>query len=207
MRRACARMFSSRNFMLLEHSLQPTPSPLCGLASWPPAWRLLHVPRRSILDLALCHGPLGTFGGAQLAVKLLGALGVLPGDLLLAGSRSFSISRAGCSLVNLRVGPGQNGQILFISVEQLSLNVASDSAKSLSVLGNMGDALGDCGLRFVQMCRRPPQNTPILGGQISKKNHGHAVLPKSYQIDELRSQTSQSHVPYTFSPTALELPN
>ena len=39
---------------------------------------------------------------------------------------------------NLRVGLGQNGQILFISVEQLSLNVADDSAKTLSVLGNMG---------------------------------------------------------------------
>jgi len=165
MRRACASTPSPRSFLLLEHSLQPTPSPLCGLASWPPAWRLLHVPRRSILDLALCHGPLGTFGGAQLAVKLPGALGVLPGDLLLAGSRSFSISRAGCSLVNLRVGPGQNGQILFISVEQLSLNVAGDSAKALSVLGNMGGVLDDCGLRFLQKCRRLPQNTPDLGVQ------------------------------------------
>jgi len=35
----------------------------------------------------------------------------------------------------------QNGQILFISGEQLSLNVAGDSAKTLSVLGNMGDVL------------------------------------------------------------------
>ena len=31
----------------------------------------------------------------------------------------------------LRVGPGQNGQILFISVEQLPRNVADDSAKTL----------------------------------------------------------------------------
>ena len=35
MRRACARTLSPRSFLLLEHSLQPTPSPLCGLASWP----------------------------------------------------------------------------------------------------------------------------------------------------------------------------
>ena len=35
MRRACARTLSPRSFLLLENSLQPTPSPLCGLASWP----------------------------------------------------------------------------------------------------------------------------------------------------------------------------
>ena len=54
--------------------------------------------------------------------------------------------------------------IFVISGEQLSLNVAGDSAKTLSVLGNIGDALDDCGLRFVQKCRRPPQNTPDFGG-------------------------------------------
>ena len=51
-----------------------------------------------------------------------------------------------------------------ISVERLSLNVADDSAKTLSVLGNMGDALDDCLLRFLQMCRRPPQKYPRFGG-------------------------------------------
>ena len=35
MRRACARTLSPRSLLLLEHRLQPTPSPLCGLASWP----------------------------------------------------------------------------------------------------------------------------------------------------------------------------
>ena len=35
MRRACARTLSPRSFLQLEHRLQPTPSPLCGLASWP----------------------------------------------------------------------------------------------------------------------------------------------------------------------------
>ena len=35
MRRACARALSPRSFLLLEHSLGPTLSPLCGLASWP----------------------------------------------------------------------------------------------------------------------------------------------------------------------------
>ena len=54
--------------------------------------------------------------------------------------------------------------IFVISGEQLSLNVAGDSAKTLSVVGNIGGALDDCGLRFVQMCRRPPQNTPDFGG-------------------------------------------
>ena len=39
------------------------------------------------------------------------------------------------------------------------------------------------------------------------KNHGHAALPKSYQIDELMSQTLQSHVSCTYLPSALETPN
>ena len=54
----------------------------------------------------------------------------------------------------------------------------------------------------------PLLNTPDFGGPISKKeNHGHAALPKSYQIDELRSQTLQSHVSNTYLPSALETPN
>ena len=115
-----------------------------------------------------------------------------------------------CGAAKLRVGLGQNGQILFISGEQLSLIVAGDSAKTLSVLGNMGDFLDDCGLRFVQKCRRPPQNTPDLGSPKKIKNqfrkiHGHVTLPKSYQIDELTSQTLQSHVSYTYGPSALEI--
>ena len=81
----------------------------------------------------------------------------------------------------LRVGPGQNGQILFISVEQLSLNVAGDSAKTLSVLENMGGALDDCRLRFVQKCRRSPQNTPDLGS-----NEFFKILP---QKDPYRNHT------------------
>ena len=69
-----------------------------------------------------------------------------------------------CPATLLRVGPGQNSQIIFISVEQLSLNVADDSAKTLSVLRNMGDSLDDCLLRFLQMCRRPPQKYPRFWG-------------------------------------------
>ena len=57
----------------------------------------------------------------------------------------------------VRTGP-------LVSVEQLSLNVAGDSAKTLSVLGNMGGVLDDCRLRFVQMCRRPPQKYPRFWG-------------------------------------------
>ena len=106
----------------------------------------------------------------------------------------------------LRVGLGQNGQILFISVEQLSLSVAGDSAKTLSVLRNMGGVVDDCGLRFVQMWRRPPQNTPDFGGpEINFEKHMHAALPESYQIDELTSQTLQSHVSYTHGPSAFEI--
>jgi len=35
MHRACARTLSPRSFLLLEQSLQPTTSPLCGLAPLP----------------------------------------------------------------------------------------------------------------------------------------------------------------------------
>ena len=50
------------------------------------------------------------------------------------GHRQVRLCKAlGCGRC---VGLGQNGRILFISVEQLSLNVADDSAKTLSVLGN-----------------------------------------------------------------------
>ena len=114
-----------------------------------------------------------------------------------------------CGAAKLRVGLGQNGQILFISGEQLSLNVAGDSAFTLSVLGNMGGVLDDCSLRFVQKCRRPPQNTCDFGGptdffrNITEKG----PLPKSYQIDELTSQTLQSHVLYTYLPSALKIAN
>ena len=76
--------------------------------------------------------------------------------------------------LKLRVGLGQNGQILFISVEQLFLNVAGDSAKTLSVLGNMGGVLDGFRLRFVQMWRRPPQNTPDFGVQRIFRDGGRA---------------------------------
>ena len=52
------------------------------------------------------------------------------------------------------------------------------------------------------LCRSagaPLKIPPISGSNFEEKNHGHAALPKSYQIDELRSQTSQSHVSYTYS--------
>ena len=51
--RACARALSPRSFLLLKYRLQPTPSPLCRLASWPllGACSILHVSRRAILDL------------------------------------------------------------------------------------------------------------------------------------------------------------
>ena len=67
-------------------------------------------------------------------------------------------------LAQVKVGLGQNGQILFISVEQLSLNVADDSAKTLSVLENMGFFSMTVASDFFQNCRRPSQNTTDFGG-------------------------------------------
>ena len=72
--------------------------------------------------------------------------------------------------------------IFVISGEQLFLNVAVDSAETLSVLGNMGGVLDDLGLRSVQMCRRPPQNTPDFGVQrifskIFLLNHNPELAP------------------------------
>ena len=69
-----------------------------------------------------------------------------------------------------------------ISGAQLSLNVVDDSAKTLSVLGNMGSVRDDCGLRFVQRWRRLPQNTPDVGGPTDffRKITEKVALPKSY---------------------------
>ena len=50
MRRACARALSPRSFLLLEHSLQPTPSPLCGLASWPLLGVILNLTSLELLS-------------------------------------------------------------------------------------------------------------------------------------------------------------
>ena len=60
---------------------------------------------------------------------------------------------------------GQNGTILFISGEQLSLNVVGDSAKTLSVLENIGGAVDDCGLRFFRDGGAPLKIPPISGVQ------------------------------------------
>ena len=95
--------------------------------------------------------------------------------------------------------------IFVISGEQLSLNAADDSAQTLSVLGNMGNAFDDCCLSFVQKCRRSPQNTPILGSNGFFQNITEkGALLESYRIDELRSQTLQSYVSYTYSPSAFK---
>jgi len=48
------------------------------------------------------------------------------------------------------------GQIGFESGEQLSLDVAGDSAKTLSFLGNLEGAVDDYDLRHVQRWRRNP---------------------------------------------------
>jgi hypothetical protein len=84
----------------------------------------------------------------------------------------------------------------FISGEQLSLNVAGDSAKALSVLGNIGGVVDDCGLRSVQRWRRPPRNTrPKINFE----------KPKACYPAEIMSQALQSHVPYTGGLSALEI--
>ena len=101
-----------------------------------------HVRARRFKSISHCLCSSGALSTALLVYKKLqqGSPANLP----------VNYDRARC----LRVGLGQNGQILFISVEQLSLNVADDSAKTLSVLENMGGFLDDCGLRFVQKCWR-----------------------------------------------------
>ena len=51
MRRACARTLSPRSYLVLEHRLAHTqPALRTGLMA--PAWRLLHISRGLILDLA-----------------------------------------------------------------------------------------------------------------------------------------------------------
>ena len=91
MRRACARTPGPRSYLLLEQSIQLTPNPLYGLA---PAWRLLHVSRRSILDLAfqetLLHVGLLPYGHLaslrrQAALRKAAALTCRPGRPQTAG--------------------------------------------------------------------------------------------------------------------------
>ena len=54
---------------------------------------------------------------------------------------------------------------LFISVEQLSLNVADDSAKTLSVLGNMGDFSMTVASDLCRNAGAPLKIPPIWGVQ------------------------------------------
>jgi hypothetical protein len=51
MRRACALTLSPRSFALVVQSLQPTPSPLCGLAPWPLPGAFSMYPGGVFLDL------------------------------------------------------------------------------------------------------------------------------------------------------------
>ena len=54
----------------------------------------------------------------------------------------------------------------------------------------------------------PLKIPPILGVQRVFQNITEkGPLQKSYQLDELRSQTLQSHVSYTYLPSALEIAN
>ena len=59
---------------------------------------------------------------------------------------------------------------------------------------------------FCRCVGAPLKNTPDLGSNGFFQNITEkAALQKSYQIDELRSQTLQSHVSYTSLPSALEI--
>ena len=77
---------------------------------------------------------------------------------------------SGKLMVKGRSWPPLNMAFAFfvISGEQLPLNVAGDSAKTLSVLENMGGVLDGCGLRFVQIRRRPLKIPPISGSNFEK---------------------------------------
>ena len=59
------------------------------------------------------------------------------------------------------------------------------------------------------LCRcggAPLKIPPIFGvHRIFQNIAEKGPLQKSYQIDELRNQTLQSHVPYTYLPSALEI--
>ena len=64
MRRACTRTLSPRSFLLLEHSLQPAPSPLFGLASWPLLGACSMYPGNQFLTLTCeSQGRFGSYGG------------------------------------------------------------------------------------------------------------------------------------------------
>ena len=60
--------------------------------------------------------------------------------------------------------------IFIISGEQLSLNVAGDSAKTLSVLGNMGVFSMTVASDLCRSAGAPPQNTPDFGGPTDFQN-------------------------------------
>ena len=58
---------------------------------------------------------------------------------------------------------------------------------------------------FCRCVGAPLKNTPDFGVQrIFQNITEKGPLQKSYQIDELRSQTLQSHASYTYLPSALE---
>ena len=58
---------------------------------------------------------------------------------------------------------------------------------------------------FCRCVGAPLKNTPDFGVQrIFQNITEKGPLQESYQIDELRSQTLQSHVSYTYLPSALE---
>ena len=59
---------------------------------------------------------------------------------------------------------------------------------------------------FCRCVGAPLKNTPILGSNGFFQNITEkGPLQESYQIDELRSQTLQSHASYTYLPSALEI--
>ena len=58
---------------------------------------------------------------------------------------------------------------------------------------------------FFRNAGAPLKNTPDFGSNGFFQNITEkGPLQESYQIDELRSQTLQSHVSYTYLPSALE---
>ena len=92
MRRACARALSPRSFLRLEHSFQPTPSPLCGLASWPLLGACSMYPGKQFLT-GRKNGQSGealvTVAGPASDRAVAGVLGLLRGLKLRLDSAGF----------------------------------------------------------------------------------------------------------------------
>ena len=100
MRRACASALSTRSFLLLGYSFQPTSSPLCGLASCP-AWRLLHEFRRATTPPEATNMGPGFYRGSGGGARACGFVGRAGAHAVYYGRRCLSV----CVCVSVCLSP------------------------------------------------------------------------------------------------------